>query len=107
MTSFIPPKVVIYAHVNWRTSRLTGRTISIPVGQTLPTDLHPGEWVALDPHSALWLMNGTTPWNEWARLGGKVAHMPDMNLDFLSRISPAAWPEIALEIGRASCRERV
>jgi hypothetical protein len=96
MSTFIPPKVTIYAHVNWRTSRLTGKTFTLPAGAIFPGDLHPGEWVALDHHSALWLMNGTTPWHEWARVGSRVMHLPDMNLDFLSRISPAAWPEIAL-----------
>lgn len=96
MTSIVPPKTVVYAHVNWRTSRLTGKTFNLPLGNPLPEGLHPGEWIALDHHSALWLLNGSTPFNEWARIGSRVMHLPDMELDFLSRISPAAWPEIAL-----------
>jgi len=96
MNPIIPPKVTIVAHVNWRTNRLTGRTLTLPAGESLPADQHPGEWVVLDIHSAIQLMNGRSPWHEWIRLGAKVVHMPNVNVDFLSRISPAAWPEIAL-----------
>ena len=77
MNPIIPPKVTIVAHVNWRTNRLTGRTLTLPAGQALPPNEHPGEWVVLDVHSAMHLMNGRSPWHEWIRLGSKVVHMPD------------------------------
>ena len=85
-------KRVLWAKVNQETLRLTGDTQLLPRSQEILT----GDWAKLDQSNAVMLMNGTKPWQHFACINSHVVEVgPDIDLNFLTHISPAAWPEIA------------
>jgi hypothetical protein len=85
---------VLWAEVNPNTLRLTGKTQLIPVNSdNTPT---PSHWTTLDTSIAVMLSNGTKQFEEYAFINGRVLEVPpELDLAFLTHISPTAWPEIA------------
>ena len=98
-TQLIPTRKILWAEADRKTLRLTGKT-QFALPNTLPPgDANDGDteyWVALDPALGFTLMNGSQPWSNYAKIGPRAMQV-DANLDlgFLTHISPQAWPEIA------------
>ena len=84
-------KRVLWAEVDKESLRLTGKTQSLLISQPILTS----DWVLLNQSIAVMLMNGTKPWQHFACVDGHVVEVgPDIDLNFLTHISPTAWPEI-------------
>lgn len=87
-----PTKIrkVVQAEVNPSTLRLTGKTQIV----TANAENNPG-WVTLNPSTAVMVLNGTKAFADYALINGHVVEVPgDIDLAFLTHISPLAWPEI-------------
>lgn len=81
---------VLWAEVNPNTLRLTGKTQLVPA----QTENDPN-WITLDQSMAVMLSNGTKAFEDYALINGRVIEVPrDVDLAFLTHISPQAWPEI-------------
>lgn len=92
--SIVPPTRIVWAESSISTQRLTGKYRLMPYGQKPPEGME--HWMPLDTSTAIMLMNGTKPWNSYAKVGDRVAEVPqDVDLRFLSHISHKVWPEIA------------
>jgi hypothetical protein len=86
------PKVTLWAKVNKESLRLTGEHKFVKQQETSNLD---NDWVQLDRSVAVMLTNNTKPWNLFAKLGAQVIEVPeDIDLNFLTHVSPDAWPEI-------------
>jgi hypothetical protein len=82
---------VLWAEVNPNTLRLTGKTQLVPFN----TENSPN-WITLDHSTAVMLSNGTKKFEDYALINGRILEVPpELDLAFLTHISPAAWPEIA------------
>lgn len=83
----------MWAEVNPNTLRLTGKTQLIPVNADNTANY--ADWTILDPSVAVMLSNGTKRFEEYAFINGRILEVPpELDLAFLTHISPAAWPEI-------------
>jgi hypothetical protein len=92
--SIVPPTKITWVEANPNTLRLTGNYQRLASG-TLPEQGTDNLVAIQDPAVALMLLNGTKHWNLFAKLGTRIAEVPeDLDLAFLSHISPKAWPEI-------------
>ncbi len=82
---------VLWAEVNPNTLRLTGKTQLVPFN----TENSPN-WITLDHSTAVMLANGTKKFEDYALINGRLIEVPpELDLAFLTHISPQAWPEIA------------
>ena len=85
------PKNKIWAKVDRESLRLTGEYKFLNLSEPSPGE----DWTELNKSIAVMLTNGTKPWNAFARINGQVVEVPeDLNLNFLTHISPDTWPEI-------------
>jgi len=98
-TQLIPTRRILWAEADRKTLRLTGKTQFALPNALPPGDVNDGDteyWVALDPALGFTLMNGSQPWGNYAKIGPRVMQVDaDLDLGFLTHISPQAWPEIA------------
>lgn len=94
--SIVPPTKTVWVESNPNTLRLTGNYQLLSPGAT--PEQGTTNWTAVsDPAMAMMLVNGTKPWNAFAKLGSRIAEVPeDLDLAFLSHISPNAWPDLTL-----------
>jgi len=82
---------VLWAEINPNTLRLTGKTQLVPAH----TENNPN-WVTLDQSIAVMLSNGTKSFEDYALINGRIVEVPpELDLAFLTHISPQAWPELA------------
>lgn len=78
----------VWAEYNLKTLRLTGKTI-------YASDLNEAGWVRLDIRTGIMLKSGTKKFSEFACINNKAVEVPeDLDLKFLTYISPDAWPEL-------------
>lgn len=83
----------MWAEINPNTLRLTGKTQLIPVNADNTANYT--DWTILDSSIAVMLSNGTKRFDEYAFINGRIIEVPpELDLAFLTHISPAAWPEI-------------
>jgi hypothetical protein len=92
--SIVLPYKVTWAEASSKTLRLTGAYQQLASGEkpVQGTD----NWVAIPNIStSLMLLNETKSWNHYAKIGSRLVEVPeDIDLEFLTHISPTAWPEI-------------
>lgn len=93
--SIVPPLKITWVEANPNTLRLTGNYQQLSPG-TVPSQ-GTDHWASIqDPAIAVMLLNGSKSWDSFAKLGPRIAEVPtDLDLAFLSHISPKAWPEVA------------
>ena len=85
-------KPVAWAKVNPETLRLESELQYIKKG-----DPGPQGWYQLDNSVALMIINETKPAEAFALIKDKIVEVPlDVDLRFLSHVSPDEWPEITL-----------
>lgn len=84
-------KPIVWAKVDSETLRLTGEL------QYLNKDAVAGTgWFKLDNSIAIMLSNKSKSFNAFALIKDKIVEVPEnIDLNFLSHISPEVWPEIA------------
>jgi hypothetical protein len=82
---------VLWVEIDPDTLRLTGKTQLVPAH----TENNPN-WVTADPSIAVMLSNGTKKFEDYALINGRIVEVPaELDLAFLTHISPQAWPELA------------
>jgi len=93
--SIVPPHKITWVEADKQTLRLTGQYQQLPPGTSPKEDLE--FWANLvDQSLAVMLLNGSKPWNHYAKIGNRVVEVPaHIDLGFLTHISPTAWPELS------------
>lgn len=81
---------VLWVEIDPNTLRLTGKTQLVPSN----AENNPN-WVTVDPSVAVMLSNDTKRFEDYALINGRVIEVPaELDLAFLTHISPQAWPEL-------------
>ena len=94
MGNIVPPQQHVWAEFNPNTMRFTGQWQLLPPGRS---PANTATWCLIDPQDAISLLNGTRSWKRMAKVANRVIEIdPEVDLRFLSHISPQAWPEIRL-----------
>lgn len=78
----------LWAEYDLKTLRLTGNTV-------YAEEITNAGWVRLDISTGIMLKSETKKYSNFACIGNKAVEVPeDLDLRFLTYISPSAWPEV-------------